>query len=97
MKINGENIRLTVDRYFQNSGKQAAEKAEKTGADVEDKVHISQEARDLAASGGSGGRAKRVERLKNLVESGQYKVDPDKVAEAIIKDAVQNGGKNFLV
>ncbi len=97
MKINGENIRLTIDRYFQNSGKKAAEKAEKAGGDIEDKVQISQEARDLAASGGFEARAARVERLKNLVESGQYKVDPDKVAEAIIRKATQVGGQNLII
>lgn len=96
MKINGENIRLTIDRYFQNSGKKAAEKAEKAGGDIEDKVQISQEARDLAASGTPEGNAGRVERLKNLVESGQYKVDPDKVAEAIIRKAAQVGGQNLM-
>ncbi len=95
MKINGENIRFTINRYFQNSGKRAAENAGKPGGGVEDKVQISQEARDLAA-GTSEGKAERVEQLRVLVQNGQYKVDPDKVASAIIRDAT-NGGKNFII
>ena len=88
---------MTVNRYFQNSGNKAAEKAENAGKDIEDKVQISQEAKYLAASGGSETSTEKVARLKNLVDSGQYKVDPDKVAGAIIRDAMQNGGNNFLI
>lgn len=51
------------------------------------KVHISDRARGLSQAGSAGFDAAKVERLKGLVESGKFEVDPQAVANGIVNES----------
>lgn len=65
------------------------------GTSTEDRVVISDAARAIQEASGKIGdqdgiRAEKVEALKDQVASGTYRVDPQKVAEKMIKESLLN-------
>ena len=45
--------------------------------------------RPSPGSGGNGNGVKKMTDLRNAVENGSYRVEPEKVADKIVKDAVR--------
>ena len=74
------------------SGKAKASKAKKEGSRAAgDTVELSSRAKDVSKARAEVDRApdirtERVESLKEKVNSGEYKVDPDKVAQKIVDE-----------
>ena len=89
MRINGQGLGVALGLYFRNGARVAEPGKGKNGPAAEDSVCISAEARELAASDTAAERAGTVARLKQMVESGQYEVAPEKVADAIIRHAAK--------
>jgi negative regulator of flagellin synthesis FlgM len=88
MKISNQNINMVNQTYGKNQTA-ASPSAEKKGPEATrnvDSVSLSSTTQDLqkiqqAMAVEPQERAERVATLKAAVESGQYTVDPDKVAE----------------
>jgi len=89
MKINSDNRIIDFSLYADRlRGKTAREEAKGStaGAGCDDSVSISSAAREISRV-----NSKKVEELKAEVADGTYHVDPVKVAEALIKDAITKG------
>lgn len=75
-----------------SSGKAKASKAQKDGAQAQgDTVELSSLAKDVSKARTEVDRtpdirAEKVESLKEKVSSGEYKVDPDKVAHKLVDE-----------
>jgi negative regulator of flagellin synthesis FlgM len=100
MKISGQDPSL-ASAYLRNLGNNAQKPSPPTAgssgtaASTEEKVVISDAARAIQEASGNktdmdGVRTEKVEALKNQVESGTYKIDPQKVAEKMIKESLLN-------
>ncbi len=76
----------------ESSAKSKAAKAKKDGASPEgDKVELSSLAKDVSKARAEVDRTpdirtEKVESLKEKVNSGEYKVDPDKVAQKLVDE-----------
>lgn len=104
MKISGQDPTL-VNAYLRTLGTNAQKPAVSPqegaanggtiGTSTEDKVVISDAARAIQEASGKIGdqegiRAEKVEALKGQVASGTYQVDPQKVAEKMIRESLLN-------
>ena len=97
MEINGKIPVIKIDAYVNNINKKnkvdAPEKNQSKPVPNEDKVHLSQNARDVKEA-----REKldaipdvdeaKVAEIKNRVEKGTYKVDGKKIAFNMIRDSL---------
>jgi flagellar biosynthesis anti-sigma factor FlgM len=99
MKIPGSTIRLGQKAYIDKAseGKRAgsAGKAPSGGKVATDTVSISDTSKEIrqtaslpSASPASQARVERIASLKRAISEGTYKVDPDKVADAIISEVL---------
>ena len=81
MKINGPN-QANFNPYKSHMQKQADVKKE---INREDQLEISSQAKQLQESEKPyAKRSAYVQQIKNEIASGEYKVDPDKIAEKMI-------------
>jgi len=93
MKITDQyNPALRQIKETESSAKAKAAKAKKEGAQAAgDKVELSSLAKDVSKARTQVDktpdiRASKVEALKEKVSSGEYKVDPDKVAQKMVDE-----------
>lgn len=83
MKINNYGVN-PINPYKNQQLK--AEATKKTAASFEDHLEISSQAKDLQGiKNYSTERADKVQALKQQVEAGTYKVDPNKLATDLLK------------
>lgn len=81
MKIHGPN-QTNFNPYKNHVQKQADYKKDINKAD---QIEISSQAKQLQESGNSSTkRSERVQEIKQAVDSGEYKVNPDKIAQKMI-------------
>ena len=95
MKIS-QNTSLPLDlnsqaaqlRRAQASESKSAEKSTEANAD-KDEVRISRQAKELAVESSAtadSARQQKIDSLKRSIENGTYRVEPDKVAKAMISE-----------
>ncbi|MFO7750174.1 MAG: flagellar biosynthesis anti-sigma factor FlgM [Desulfobacteraceae bacterium] len=94
MQISNTNANLVNKAYSSQQGNKTTREAAKAGKTTEtqqavDSVTLSSDTKDLqtiqkAMDSPSRERASRVNQLKNQVEQGEYTVNPDRVAGAMI-------------
>lgn len=103
MKVNNEKNIIDLSNYINKYKERApAGKDGSSPAKPEDGVSISQQARDIQAASPPPVekpevRAERVAELKRLVESGKYDVDAGKVADSMIKAAIENANSKDYI
>lgn len=96
MKINRDNVKGVAGTYGVGAGRSAGKQASgqvSSGAGSADKVTVSDKARQTAVlkaklQAAPDVRMELVERLKKQIQSGEYNVSPDKVAERILRSKV---------
>ncbi|MCL6612877.1 MAG: flagellar biosynthesis anti-sigma factor FlgM [Peptococcaceae bacterium] len=94
MKINSyPNIQEIMKAYTSQKRKQPAPGENAAGAEREDTLELSAQARELGAFRAAlkdvgEVRAEKVERLKKEIEDGTYRADPWKIAEGIISEGL---------
>lgn len=81
MKINNVGVNA-VNPYKRQAQKLDA--AEQTKTQAADQLQISSAAKELQTSSYATERAERVQQLKAAIESGNYKVDANKVATDLL-------------
>ena len=81
MKINNVGVNA-VNPYKRQAQKLDA--AEQTRKQAADQLQISSVAKELQSSSFATERAERIQQLKVVIESGNYKVDAKKVAEDLL-------------
>lgn len=83
MKINGSNQTNKVNLYQKQL--QKFEQLDKEKGVKTDQVEISEEAKELQRSNDiHPARKKHVDRIKQEIESGTYRVDAEKIAERLL-------------
>ena len=95
MKINDVNRALQSSDTAATTKQSGAAKAEKTtsAAAAVGTVNISEASRSLQTAGTSNAEApfdaKRVDAIKAAISAGQFKVDPEAIADKVISSASQ--------
>ena len=101
MDISDKNATLPINSYVQQVQTKQTESQKNSGAapeppgPVEDNVDLSQAARDLQNTQKlmesiPDVRQDKVDRLKNQIESGTYRVDAGKIADKMVKESLIN-------
>jgi len=101
MDISDKNATLPINSYVQQVQPKQTESQKNPGATpdttgpVEDNVDLSQAARELQNTQKlmesiPDVRQDKVDRLKNQIESGTYRVDAGKIADKMVKESLIN-------
>ncbi len=96
MKITGKNPAIDAQTKLQERGKELKTRQgpRVTKGLIMDKVNVSDKARKLArlrklVEASPDVRAEKVERIKEAVEDGKYSIKTARIAEAIIRKAIE--------
>ncbi len=103
MKIGDQGNGLQIEKYLntqavaEKQAQQDVTKTEKKGAVETDTVQISSQSKLLnkvsdTMKAQEPQRAEKLEMIKERVQSGNYKVDAEKVANAMMKDLIKDLG-----
>ncbi len=104
MKIGDQSQNLQIEKYLNTQGvnnqqnRQAENAQQQNASQVKtDTVHLSSRSRLLnkvqnTSSSQEPQRAERLQMIKEQVQNGTYKVDAEKVANAMLKDLIKDLG-----